>query len=133
MTKPTLLLVEVDLLVRMPLAEYLRECGFHVLEAATSEEARALLEVWLQDLKAVLIDTDASPDISFRLASEIRSRHSHIDVFLAGTPTKAAGLAHELCEKGPDIVKPYKRHLVLDKIKRLLAGRGDNRPADEEV
>ena len=44
MSDPCILIVEKDLLVRTPLAEYLRECGYLVLEASSAADARTLLE-----------------------------------------------------------------------------------------
>jgi DNA-binding response OmpR family regulator len=44
MSDPCILIVEQDLLVRTPLAEYLRECGYLVLEASSIGDARTLLE-----------------------------------------------------------------------------------------
>ena len=37
----TVLVVEDELMVRMPIAEYLRDCGYNVLEAADASEAIA--------------------------------------------------------------------------------------------
>ena len=38
-SSPVVLLVEGDIIVRHPLAEYLRECGFTVFEASNGDEA----------------------------------------------------------------------------------------------
>jgi CheY-like chemotaxis protein len=38
-TIPTVLVVEDESMVRLPIAEYLRDCGYHVLEAANAAEA----------------------------------------------------------------------------------------------
>jgi len=37
----TILVLEKDILVRQPLAKYLRDCGYRVLEAVDDDEARA--------------------------------------------------------------------------------------------
>ena len=42
---PTILVVETDILVRHVIADYLRGCGYRVLEAATGEEATLILDV----------------------------------------------------------------------------------------
>ena len=41
--RPIILLVEDDILVRHPLADYLRECGFTVVEAVNGAEAKAVI------------------------------------------------------------------------------------------
>lgn len=40
----TVLVVEDDTMVRMPIAEYLRDCGYTVLEAGSASEAIATLD-----------------------------------------------------------------------------------------
>ncbi len=39
----TILVVEDEILIRMPVADYLRDCGYRVLEASDAVEAQALL------------------------------------------------------------------------------------------
>lgn len=52
----TVLIVEQDVLVRHPLAEYLRECGYHVVEATRHSEARECLEGDNHNVDVALID-----------------------------------------------------------------------------
>jgi CheY-like chemotaxis protein len=40
----TVLVVEDEMMVRMPIAEYLRDCGYNVLEAGNANEAIAALD-----------------------------------------------------------------------------------------
>ena len=40
----TVLVVEDEMMVRMPIAEYLRDCGYNVLEAADASEAIAAMD-----------------------------------------------------------------------------------------
>jgi DNA-binding NtrC family response regulator len=39
----TILVVEDDVLVRMPISQYLRDCGYKVIEATNAEEAKTIL------------------------------------------------------------------------------------------
>lgn len=126
---PSVLIVESDLLVRMPLAEYLRSCGYHVVEAASAEEARELLDSWPQHITAALIDLDKSEDVATRLAAWIRRRHPQVEVSLAATPGEAADNARSVCDCGPAVVKPYEHRLVMDRIRQLLAARNRQRSA----
>jgi DNA-binding response OmpR family regulator len=127
--KPCVLLVEADILVRHPLAEYLRECGYRVLEVNNAAEARALLEREPSAVDVVLAETDgASSGSGFELANWIRRNCAGIDVELAGTVAKAAEKAGDLCEEGPALAKPYDHSLVLDRIRRLMAARERNKP-----
>jgi CheY-like chemotaxis protein len=40
----TILVLDGDVLVRMPIAHYLRDCGYRVLEAANVDEAMTILQ-----------------------------------------------------------------------------------------
>lgn len=121
---PAVLLVESDILVRHVLAEYLRSCGYDVLEAATGEEAEIILEVEAERVEVVLADAKASgAREGFALVRWLRDTHPHIDVVLAGSQAMAASHATDLCEDGPAVDKPYQPQSVLDRIKWLKAQR----------
>jgi len=51
-------LVEGDILVRHPLAEYLRDCGFTVFEVANADEAKAALSAADFEVEVVLAAND---------------------------------------------------------------------------
>lgn len=123
MKTPCILLVEPDILARTPLAEYLRECGFQVLEAAEASEARALLEDASRQVHVVLADIDADNQSAFALARWVRKHRPGVEMILAGTVTKTAEKAGDLCRDGPALSKPYDHQLVLDHIRRLMASR----------
>jgi len=124
--KPAILLVDSDILVRHPLAEYLRECGYHVLEASTAVEARTFIDDGGVSVDVILADV-GGPDEGFALASWIRTNHPRIEIALAGTVDKAAQKAGDLCREGPALAKPYDHQFVLDHIRRLLAAREQRR------
>jgi DNA-binding response OmpR family regulator len=123
-SQPGIMLVESEILIRQPLAEYLRECGYRVFEAATTAEAARLLTEGEAPIEVVLADIgDVMADSGVGFASWMRSNFPEVDVVLAGSVPQAARKAGELCEEGPDISKPYDHQLVLERIKRLLAAR----------
>ncbi|MDQ0252460.1 DNA-binding response OmpR family regulator [Sphingomonas kyeonggiensis] len=119
--KRIVLVVESDILIRSPLSEYLRECGYHVLEASGATEARQHVEAAATSIDVIL--ADAAGDGGFALASWVRDAHPGVAVILAGSVDKAAEKAGDLCEQGPAIAKPYDHQLVLDRIRRMLASR----------
>jgi DNA-binding response OmpR family regulator len=123
MSKSCILLVEPDGLVRSSLAQYLRECGYQVLEAANADEARQLLRSGEWGIDVVLTEVDSLGESAFRLGTWIRRNYPRIVVILAGTVAKAAEKAGDLCEEGPTLSKPYDHRIVLDRIRRLLAAR----------
>ena len=120
------MLVERDIIVRSPLAEYLRECGYRVLEAVTTAEARELLGA-ADDISLVLAESDVPEDGGFVLRAWIRENYPDIEVILAGSVTKAAEKAGDICRDGPALSKPYHHQFVLNTIRRLLATRDRTR------
>jgi CheY-like chemotaxis protein len=124
----TILVVEDDVLVRMPIAEYLRDCGYKVIEAASADEAMKVLlhQEIVVDVVFSAIDLPGEID-GFGLAKWTREHRPDLEVLLAGTVRSAVGEAKELCQEGP-IPKPYDPQLVQSRIRSLLAARQAAKP-----
>ena len=110
------------------MAEYLRVCGFKVLEASDGREARAILSAPQFQVDVVIADMQTA-DSGFTLLQWVRERHPPLTVLLAGTVEKAVSNAAKLCREGPDLAKPYEHRLVLERIREML-GRRDARPGE---
>jgi CheY-like chemotaxis protein len=120
----TVLVLDDDVLVRMPISQYLRDCGYHVLEAASAQEATVILQKQDIQVDVIVSDIEMPGEMNgFGFAQWARSVRPGVDIVLAGTPGRAAHAAHQLCEQGPMLMKPYDHKIVLDHIKRLLAAR----------
>ncbi len=126
--RPGLLIVEADVLARHPLAEYLRECGYRVFEAANIAEAQLLLNQQGTAIDAVLADASRGSD-GFTLASWVRQHLPTVQVTLASSVGNATKKAAGLCEDGPATARPYDHQLVLQTIRRLVAERDRKRLA----
>ena len=122
----TILLVEPDILIRNPLAEYLRDCGYHVLEACSVDEAREHLAKPDRPIDLALCDAGLPDGGGFAFSAWVRREHPHVTVLLAGTVERAVEKAGALCEEGPALSKPYNHQFVLEHIRRLMASRGRN-------
>lgn len=122
-----ILLLDGDVLSRHTLAEYLRSCGYRVVEASTSEEALAVLGHGAPLIDTVLFDLEAPGERrGFALRNHLRDTYPAIDIIPAGSAAKAAQEAAELCEEGPELARPYDPQLVLDRIRRMKARREGN-------
>jgi CheY-like chemotaxis protein len=120
----TVLVVEGDVLARIVLCEYLRHCGYRVLEAVNSDEALTLLQQPTISIDVVLTDINIAGALDgFALTQWIRQNKPQTDVIIAGSAAKAADAAANLCETGPMLARPYEPQVVLDRIKRLRALR----------
>jgi CheY-like chemotaxis protein len=123
-TTETVLVVEDDVLVRLVIAGYLRECGYRVLEAASADEAVRLLARGEAHVDVVLTDVEMPGEMDgFALAHWVRRERPGVEVVMAGTPARAADAAGELCEQGLTPTRPDSPHAVLARIRRLLAMR----------
>ena len=119
----TVLLVDDDVIGRHLLSEYLRHCGYMVIEAATADEALVVLQSKDVLVHVVLSGVEMRGDAGgFDLAKWVRTNRQNIDVILAATLNRAADVAGDLCEEGP-LSKPYEPQVVVDRIKRLRAAR----------
>ena len=135
MSDATLLIVEPDILVRHPLAEYLRECGYEVLEALNGEEARQLVAAHAEAIDVVLADASGAGGEGpgsgcSAFAAWMRIEHPDIEVILAGSPERATAEAGGLCEEGPALAKPYDHQHVLERIRRLIVVRERDRAVE---
>jgi DNA-binding response OmpR family regulator len=131
MTEPCILIVESDILVRHPLAQYLRDCEFRVLVAASYQEARDHFADPQQLIEVVLADVEAGDETGFEFAVWIRRHHPGVQLILTATLAKAVEKAGQLCRENPVIKKPLDHRHVLDHIKRLLAARDRNKATDD--
>lgn len=119
----TILVVEDDVLIRRVISEYLRSCGFKVIEAANADEALIVLQKSELAVDIVFSDIEMPGTLDgFGLAQWIRAHRPDLGVILAGSVSRAASVTTELCHDGP-IPKPYEPRLVADRIHRLVAAR----------
>lgn len=119
-----LVVVDGDVLVRHVISDYLRSCGYVVIEAASTDEAALVLDDRALGLEAALCDTDAPGSRSaFELRAWALQRRPEVHVILAGSIATAANKAAELCEDGPQLRRPYDPQSVANYIKRIIGAR----------
>ncbi len=125
-TRPVVLIVEDEVLVRMVVAEYLRDCGFMVIEAGSAQEALALFKADI-DVDAVFSDIQMPGEMDgFGLARWLRQHRPDVKVILTSGAASAAHRAADLCHDGPLLPKPYDSEEVERRIRQLLATRDRN-------
>ncbi len=129
----TVLVADSDVLERMVIAAYLRDCGYRVIEAADSDEAVAILKEEDVEVYVILADVAIGGSLNgFKLSAWVREHRKGLRIILVGTIDDSAEAAADLCEHGPLMAKPYDPQLVVDRIKRLLAER-DRRTAPDQT
>ena len=118
----TILVVEPDILVRMAISDYLRDCGFKVFEGITANDVMTVLGS-RQKIDVVFAEVQLSSGIDgFALAQWVREKHPDIDVILTSGIARAAEKAGDLCDEGP-LEKPYHPQEVVRRVNVLLERR----------
>lgn len=120
---PVVLIVDDEALIRFPIADYLQECGWHVLEASSAAEAVTMLEGDAVDV--VFSDVEMPGDMNgFDSARWIQAHRPRIGVLLtSGGP--AANRINEVCEVGTTngqavLRKPYHAREVVRRLETIL-------------
>lgn len=120
--KDAVLVIDADVLSRHAIAEYLRHCGYGVVEAANTDEAIIAVQDRSLAIDVIVCDIAAiGAKSGFEFASWVRENRPELEVRLAGTLDKIVSTATELCESGPHLKRPYEPEAVVDYIKRLRA------------
>ena len=124
--QPVILVVEDEVLVRLAIADYLRDCGYRVLEAASGDEAVSVLAS--ADLAVDVVFSDVQMPGTrdgFALAHWVRKNRPGVRVVLTSGWAGAAAKAGELCHDGPMVTKPYDHAAVLRWIREMLGRAKD--------
>lgn len=118
------LIVDDDVITRHAIADYLRNCGYAVVEAANTDEALTALAEPALGIDVILCDVAAIGARSgFELARWVRDNRPGLEVRLAGSLDGVAQTAADLCEAGPHMARPYEPEAVVSYIKQLRAAR----------
>ncbi|TIT19153.1 MAG: response regulator [Mesorhizobium sp.] len=119
-SKPdTILVVNGDVTTRSAIADYLRHCGYRVIEAKDALAAQEALVHSGFYVDTILSDVDLPGGTNgFQLAAWVRENRGGIKVVLSSAE-RTAKAAGDLCEDGPRIAKPYDLAILLARIRRL--------------
>src|SRR5262245_7762736 len=117
----TILIVEDEVLIRLDVSDYLRACGYRVIEAGNASEAIAILQSGHRiDLVFSDVQLPGSMD-GFALARWVRTHQPEVKVILTSGVARSAQLAGELCVEGPLEKKPYDQQHLFERIRATLA------------
>ncbi|HEY0183824.1 MAG TPA: response regulator [Rhodopila sp.] len=116
----TVLVVEDEMMVRMPIAEYLRDCGYNVLEAGDANEAIATMNAE-GPVNLVFSDVRMPGKMDgFGLAEWFRSHFPSVPVLLTSGYNGGRSLAAASIPGVRFIEKPYSQTQVARRIATLL-------------
>ena len=116
----TVLVVEDETMVRMPIAEYLRDCGYNVLEAADASEAIAAMRAE-GPVSLVFSDIRMPGKMDgFGLAEWFQSHYPSVPVLLTSGYNGGRNLPVDQISRTRFIEKPYSQMQVARQIAALL-------------
>lgn len=114
------LLVENDVLLRMHLAKYLRDCGYKVAEAISVREATVLLKRSYPEIAVVISNVELAGD-GFGLSQWLKDNRPELPILLTGTIRRAVAAASQLCKEGSLPTVPEAADVLLQRVQQALA------------
>ncbi len=120
----TVLIVEDEVLVRLAIADFLREQGYAVVEAASAGEARAVLSADIV-IDAIFSDISMStPRDGIELALWLAEHSCDLPMMIAsGAPALLSEARRECPRVSAFLAKPYDYDDVLTRMNTLLKRR----------
>ena len=119
-SRPVVLVVDDEVLVRMMLADVLDDAGFKVVEAAHADEALRVLSA-CDHIRGVVTDVEMPRGSmnGFQLAQRIKQLNRRVGVLVISG--RAAPRADELPEGGMFLTKPVHTGTLVRVLRSLLA------------
>jgi DNA-binding response OmpR family regulator len=114
----TIMVMETDVLVRMVIADYLRECGYKVVEGANGDDVLTLIGSGIGVNMVISGAQQSGGTESFSLAHRIRISHPDVHVILTSSLERAAQKAAEMCNKG-SLTRAYNSQELVKRIQLL--------------
>ncbi len=118
---PTVLVAEDEILLRMVIAGYLRDCGFDVVEAGDADEAVRVLEAGVR-VDIVFSDVNMPGRLDgFGLAQWLRRERPGLKIILTSGAAQGEKDASDLCAHVPVLAKPYDYAELARQLRALLS------------
>ncbi len=116
----TILVVEDEVLTRVASSDYLRSCGYRVLEASSGAEAQTLFTSG-EPIRVLFTDIQLPGEIDGQsLASWVETKHPHVRIIMASAGPDITKRAEEREVGRPLLAKPYAFEVLLFHIRRLI-------------
>jgi CheY-like chemotaxis protein len=122
-TRATVMIVEDDALIRLSTGEYLRDCGYEVLEAGRGDAALRLLEQHSE--VAVLLTDFGLPGMNGgELVRQAQAQRPALPaILITGRSREAVEATRLLSDKVHVLEKPYELGALRRMVEELLGGR----------
>jgi DNA-binding response OmpR family regulator len=125
------LLVEDEVLVRLSVADDLRQAGFTVLEAANADEAGTILDSRADTIGVVVTDIQMPGSMDgAALVRVVRQQHAGIGIIVLSA---AHSSVLKTVEADTVLAKPHSPRQLIKEIRQLLAARSSNGSRDSNA
>lgn len=122
-TTPVVLVVEDEMMIRLSVTTCLRDCGFKVVEAASAEEAQALILAGL-NVDLIFSDINMSGLDGIALARWLAERNVGAPLVLTSGLASSLEAAQEACDNVSVFVsKPYAEARLVQQFRAILGQR----------
>ena len=119
-TSPTILIVEDKLLLRIPVAEFLRDYGYRVVEASNAVEAQSIFLAG-EPIDLMFADVCMPGGCSgIELANWVQDLFADTKIIMTSGITKFDAKAAALCQLRGVVQKPYMPEAVAEHIKTAI-------------
>ncbi len=123
--RPTVLVVEDELLVRLAIADHLRDHGFHVIEAPCADDAIDYLGKTDEIIDVLFSDIQMPGDADgLALVHWIRANRPNIAIIITSGDAAKIAAARLLVENDLVLPKPYDFESVLECVQRMRRTHG---------
>ena len=118
-TPSTILVVEDEVLIRLATCDYLRHCGYRIIEGSTAEEAQRVFRAG-QPIEVLFSDIELGPGMDgLGLAKWVRQHFPQVRILLASGVARVSEQAEDLSD-GPFFAKPYAHEMLETHLRRLV-------------
>lgn len=119
-TKPCILIVEDEVLVRMFAVDALEDEGYRVVEGASAAEALAKLSELGNEIAAIIIDLGLPDRPGDQVAAEIRAQHPELPILIAsGRSERELKERFAIGGRVGIVVKPFTGPMLYDALEKL--------------
>ena len=121
---PTILVVEDEPMIRLDVAEGLREFGFHVYEASDGVEALQILGQTSVNLVFSDVQMPGKLD-GFDVARHVRSSLPQVPIVLTSGFVRPDAAPPDLADLAPLVAKPYNLGQLVERFRAALGANAD--------
>lgn len=118
----TILIVEYQPIIRLNIADYLRGCGFRVVETNSAAEAIQITQSGEVQVDLIFSEVQVPGEVDgLGLSHWLRANKPGVSLIFTSAYAAAVEAEAVINERRPFIAKPYNQRQVVHRIRSMLA------------